>query len=167
LMEMLNKLSIERMKSQMQQILKQFQGSRLDIAIERKNKKGVKCKNLMFNIGSLCQMPISISKCTLRRKKFCAAYHTLKKLPSSLKKKWSVSATSDHNTWLSPSESFDDLIELSKIHSEADEENVEIIVPRPRSESRKTQHSGLTPASEKTSTQQIFSAYGSNSSKQE
>jgi len=81
LIKMLDKFSIRCMKSRMQQILAHFRESALDIWIEQNIKRRVNSKDLVFNIGSLCQMPIGISKYTLPRQKYSNSnYQSMAKL---------------------------------------------------------------------------------------
>jgi len=70
LMKVLDESSIERMKLWMEQMLARCQGSSLDIVLEKKLKKKVKSNDMMFNIGSLCKIPVGISKHTPPRKKY-------------------------------------------------------------------------------------------------
>jgi len=79
LMDVLSKLSIEKMKSRMVHILEQFQGSALDIAIERETRKEVS-KDTVFNIGYMCQIPISISKTRKPREKYATYLNTMEEL---------------------------------------------------------------------------------------
>jgi len=101
LMDVLSKLSIEKMKSRMQQILEQFQGSALEIAIERETRKMVS-KDMVFNIGSMCQIPISISKTRKPREKYSKYFNTIENFSvgeSRFNKNSSLHSSSESKWW--------------------------------------------------------------------
>jgi len=100
LMDVLSKLSIEKMKSRMEHILEHFQGSALEIAIERETRKVVS-KEMVFNIGSMCQIPISISKTRKPREKYSQYYNTIENLSvgESRLKKNSFQPSSSESKW--------------------------------------------------------------------
>merc|ERR1719173_82951 len=64
-------------------MLARCRGSALDIAIEKKLKKKAKTNDMMFNIGSLCKIPIGISKYTPPRKKWVSRHKSIGKQQNS------------------------------------------------------------------------------------
>jgi len=108
LMKVLAESSIERMKLWMEQMLSRCQGSALDIAIEKKLKKKAKSNDMMFNIGSLCKIPVGISKHTPPRKKYLSRHQSIVKQQSPKNNPASYSKVS-YIVSSSESESIDDL----------------------------------------------------------
>jgi len=166
IMKVLDEFSIERMNSQMEQMLAHCRGSALDIAIERKIRKRAESKDLVFNIGSLCKIPIGISKYAPPRKKYCSTYQPMLKLQNSLKSNTPSYAKTGRDTYSPESDSLPDLGDRSIVDTLVDEQKPEITVSKDDSESTKI--SGQTQSSWITSTLQLLiSAPWSNSSNQE
>lgn len=162
LMEVLSEFSIKRMKSRMQQILAKFQGSALDIVIERKTKKRVNATDLVFNIGTLCQMPISISKDTPPRPKWSSRYEPIKRLHSPYMDRCRYYGSSNGN-YTSDSESLDYVGDTVVTYHTTDEEKQDLNGTNELS----LNHSGLNVSSQKAASSDLPARPHSNSSNQE